>query len=75
MSRYLLSIIIPFAERDTDSIRRLNSAIACFAHQPTIEVVLVDAGRRSVLTKLTNTEQVNLRYSHCYQRGVFGVLS
>ena len=54
---------------------REYSAIACFAHQPTIEVVLVDAGRRSVLTKLTNTEQVNLRYSHCYQRGVFGVLS
>ena len=71
MSRYLLSIIVPFAERDTDSIRRLNNAIACFAHQPTIEVVLVDAGRRSVLTKLTNTDQVNLRYSHCYQRGVF----
>ena len=71
MPHYLLSIIIPFAERDTDSIRRLNDALACFANQPAIEVVLVDVGRHSVLTKLTYCEQINLRYSHCYQRGVF----
>ncbi|WP_422134131.1 glycosyltransferase [Endozoicomonas sp. ALD040] len=69
----LLSVIIPFRKRSGDraSIERLDQAIACFADQPDIELVVFDTGRQSTRLKLTNGQQDNLRYFHQYQPGVF----
>ncbi len=69
----LLSVIIPFRERsgDPNSVERLNQAIACFADQPYMEVVVLDTGRQSVCFKLANRQQKNLRYFHEVQPGVF----
>ena len=68
-----LSVIIPFRERSGDraSIERLNQAIACFAGQPDIEIIVFDTGRQSAWFKLANRQQENLRYFHGVQPGVF----
>ena len=69
----VLSVIIPFRERsaDPDAIRRLDTAIACFAGVPNIEVVVCDSGQQSTDFKLTGRQQENLRYYHQCQPGVF----
>lgn len=67
------SIIIPFRKRpdDSDSITRLDTAIACFATIQAIEVVVLDTGQHSIWPQLVNGRQKNLCYFHQPDSGVF----